>query len=103
MRNIFLEILNNSIQASYLIVVVMIIRILFKNIPKWSRCLLWAMVAVRLFVPFEIESSFSLIPEIRKVESENYQNFEDQTSTLEAKDEELPQYEQYLQNKNHLL
>ena len=100
MRNIFLEILNNSIQASYLIVVVMIIRILFKNIPKWSRCLLWAMVAVRLFVPFEIESSFSLVPEIRKVESENYQNFENQTSTLEAKDEDFPQYEQYLQNKN---
>ena len=60
MSNVFLELLNNSIMASYLIVAVIILRIVLKKAPKWSVCLLWAMVAIRLIMPFELESEFSL-------------------------------------------
>lgn len=62
MSKIFLEILNNSIIASYLIIVVIMIRFMLKKMPKWNLCLLWAMVAIRLVMPFEIESVFSLLP-----------------------------------------
>ena len=68
MSAIFLEILNNSITASYLIVTVIILRFVLKKAPKWSVCLLWGMVAVRLLLPFQIESGFSLIPDSKPIQ-----------------------------------
>ena len=70
MSKIFLEILNNSIIASYLIIAVIILRLVLKKAPKWSVCLLWVMVAVRL-MPIEIESSFSLIPDSNPIKIES--------------------------------
>lgn len=59
---IFLELLNRSIAAGWLILAVMILRLLFKKAPRWMSCLLWGLVAVRLICPFSVESIFSLIP-----------------------------------------
>ena len=36
-------------------------------LPKWMRCVLWGMVAVRLLVPLQIESPVSLIPSAQTV------------------------------------
>ena len=74
MNVIFLEVINNSITASYLIVAVIILRLLLKKIPKWSVCLLWAMVALRLMMPFEIESRFSLLPKAGLMRAEEQKN-----------------------------
>ena len=57
MGEIFLKLLNMSITASWLIVAVLGIRLLFRKIPKWVTCLLWGVVAIRLIFPFSIKSS----------------------------------------------
>ena len=62
MGEIFLKLLNLSITASWLILAVLGIRLLFRKIPKWITCLLWGVVAIRLIFPFSIESGFSLQP-----------------------------------------
>lgn len=62
MGEIFLKLLNMSITASWLILAVLCIRLLFRKIPRWITCLLWGVVAIRLIFPFSIESAFSLQP-----------------------------------------
>ena len=62
MSGIFLKLLNLSISASWLVLVVLALRLMLKRAPKWVNVLLWGMVALRLMVPFSIESALSLIP-----------------------------------------
>lgn len=62
MEGVFLNILNMTISASWLILAVIIIRALLTKAPKGFRYVLWALVAIRLLCPFSIESAFSLIP-----------------------------------------
>ena len=70
MESIFLKLLNMSISAGWLVLVVIVVRFLFKKAPKWVMCLLWAMVALRLVFPFSIESALSLIPSTETVPDE---------------------------------
>ena len=58
----FIRCVNLSICASWLVLVVLLFRLLFKKAPKWSRVLLWGLVGVRLVCPFTIESVLSLVP-----------------------------------------
>lgn len=67
MTDIFLSLLNLSITASWLILAVVIVRLLFKKAPRWVICVLWAFVGVRLVFPFSVESVFSLIPSAQTV------------------------------------
>ncbi len=63
MSRLFLDIFNLSITASWLIAAVILIRLALKNhAPKWTMCLLWAIVALRLVIPFSFESGIGLIP-----------------------------------------
>lgn len=62
MSTVFLKILNLSYSASWLILAVLIVRLLLKKAPKWINCLLWALVAVRMILPFSLESAMSLLP-----------------------------------------
>ncbi|MGN1344838.1 MAG: M56 family metallopeptidase [Traorella sp.] len=62
MEKVFLNLFNISIMASYLIIVIILIRIIFKKIPKWICCILWGIVGIRLCFPFSIESVMSLLP-----------------------------------------
>ena len=62
MSEAFLKIVNMSISASWLVLVVLALRFLLKKAPKWVNVLLWGLVAVRLICPFSIESAMSLIP-----------------------------------------
>ncbi len=62
MTEIFLYIVNMSITATILAVVVLLLRLLLKKAPKWIRVLLWGLVALRLICPFAVESPFSLMP-----------------------------------------
>lgn len=62
MEAVFLKIINMSITASWLILAVILLRLLLKKAPKWITGVLWGFVAIRLVVPFSLESVFSLIP-----------------------------------------
>jgi len=62
MSELFLSVLNMSMTASYVILVVILIRLLLKKAPKVISYALWAVVAFRLVVPVTFESVFSLLP-----------------------------------------
>lgn len=62
MSSIFLTILNLTLNASWLILAVIIARLLLKKAPKWIMCFLWGLVAIRLLCPISIESALSLLP-----------------------------------------
>lgn len=62
MEAVFLKIINMSITASWIVLAVIILRLLLKKAPKWIMGILWGIVAIRLIVPFSLESVFSLIP-----------------------------------------
>ena len=62
MEALFLKLVNMSITASWLVLAILAVRLIFKKAPKWILCLLWGLVAFRLICPFSIESSLSLIP-----------------------------------------
>ena len=70
MSGIFLKLLNLSISASWLVLVVLVLRLVLKRAPKWVDVLLWGMVALRLMLPFSIESALSLIPSAETVSPE---------------------------------
>ena len=63
----FSNILNISITASWLILVVIGLRLVFRKAPKWVNVALWGIVALRLLMPFSIESSLSLVPSVETV------------------------------------
>ena len=62
MEAVFLHIVNIAITASWLVLVVFLLRLALKKAPKWATCLLWGIVALRLILPFSLESALSLIP-----------------------------------------
>ena len=63
----FIKVLNMSISASWLVLVVLALRLILKKSPRWVHVALWALVAVRLICPVSIESMFSLIPSTQTV------------------------------------
>lgn len=69
MGDIFLKLLNMSITANWLILAVLCVRLLFRKMPKWVNCILWGIVAIRLMVPFSVESEFSLQPSAEPIKS----------------------------------
>lgn len=62
MTEAFQRILSMSYSASWLIVAILGLRLLLQKMPKWGNVLLWGLVALRLLIPFSIESRFSMIP-----------------------------------------
>ena len=67
MAAVFLKLLNLSISASWLVLAVLVLRLVSKRSPKWMNALLWGIVALRLVLPFSIESALSLIPSAETV------------------------------------
>ena len=67
MAAVFLKLLNLSISASWLVLAVLVLRLVSKRSPKWMNVLLWGMVALRLVLPFSVESALSLIPSAETV------------------------------------
>lgn len=51
-----------SVDSAWLIVVVIIVRALMQKSPMYFRKILWALVGLRLIVPFSFQSPFSLVP-----------------------------------------
>lgn len=70
MTEFFLNVVNMSISASWLVCAVLLLRLLLKKAPKWINVLLWGIVAVRLICPFSFESVLSLIPSSQTINPE---------------------------------
>lgn len=62
MEAVFLKVLNMSINATWLIAAIMLLRLVLAKAPKQLRCMMWGLAALRLVVPFSIESMLSLLP-----------------------------------------
>ena len=70
MENIFLKILNISITASWLVLAVLLMRLLLRKAPRYITVIMWALVGIRLLLPFSFESALSLIPSTETVPPE---------------------------------
>ena len=57
MEALFLQLLNMSIAAGYLILAVLLLRLILRRAPKAVRLLLWGLVAFRLASPFPWKAS----------------------------------------------
>ena len=57
MEHVFLQILDKSITAGYVILAVLVIRLLIRRLPKIYSYLLWAVVGFRLICPVSISSA----------------------------------------------
>lgn len=68
MTELFIKIVNMSITASILVLLVLVMRLLFRRAPKWIHVLLWGLVAIRLICPFDMESTLSLMPRSEWIE-----------------------------------
>lgn len=62
MEELFLKAVNQGITASYLVLALVLLRPLLKKVPRWLMAALWTLVALRLVLPWSIESVLSLIP-----------------------------------------
>ena len=69
MEAVFLKVLNMSLSASVLILVVLLLRLILRRVPKWIHCLLFAIVGVRLILPFSLKTVLSLIPSAEPIPS----------------------------------
>ncbi len=61
-RRLFPTVLRMSLSAGILTLAVILLRLMLRKAPKWARCLLWALVAVRLLCPVLPEGRLSLMP-----------------------------------------
>jgi beta-lactamase regulating signal transducer with metallopeptidase domain len=62
MTDLFLTIFNMSLTASYVILIILILRLPLKRAPKIISYALWSVAAFRLLCPISFESLFSLVP-----------------------------------------
>ena len=69
MGGVFSKVLNMSIAASWLILAVIVLRLFLRKAPKWVRCILWGIVAIRLICPVSFESTVSLVPNAEDIAS----------------------------------
>jgi len=68
MDKLFLQILNMSLTAGYVILFVMLARLILKKAPKIFSYVLWIAVLFRLVCPFSFKSIFSLIPSAETIQ-----------------------------------
>ena len=93
MNKVFLTALNASVTASWLVLAIFIVKKLFKNAPSWLIMSLWAFVAIRLVIPFSVESPVSLVPSSETFEMNLLDNGDYYINTgLDVIDEPLNEY-----------
>ena len=65
MSAFLLKLLELSLQAGALTLGILLVRLVFRKLPAKYFCLLWAIVAVRLVVPFSFETGFAWAPNLQ--------------------------------------
>lgn len=68
MREVFAAILDNAMVAGIMILVIVLIRVFMRKMPKFICPLLWGLVGIKLLLPFDIRSAFGLLPGDKIVE-----------------------------------
>lgn len=63
MQAFFYGLARQSLTAGWMILALLLLRPLLKKVPRAFSCLLWALAAVRLVLPFSLESKMSLVPQ----------------------------------------
>ncbi len=78
MNTFLLKLLELSLQAGVLTLGILLVRLVYKKLPAKYLCLLWAIVAVQLVVPFSVETGFAWAPNFQTLWSgEEQQKNED--------------------------
>ena len=67
MHDVLTVLLSVSLKASWAVLAVLFFRFVLQSAPKWTHCLLWAVAALRLVLPFSLESVLSLVPRTETV------------------------------------
>ncbi len=67
MEQFFQNLLAASFHGSIIILVVLVLRLLLRRAPKKYVCMLWLLVGIRLLIPFRLESSLSLQPQVESL------------------------------------
>ena len=62
MSAVFIKLLNMSLTASFVAVALLLLKLIFKRLPRFVSVILWSFVAIRLVLPISFDSAFSLIP-----------------------------------------
>jgi len=72
MSDVLMKIFNMSIAASWIVLVILILRVILKGIPKWLNCILWGIAGARLVLPVSFVSNLSLLPSAETVSEPLY-------------------------------
>ena len=67
MKTVFLTLLRISVNAGWLILAVLLLRIIFQRAPGWMRCAFWGPVAFCLVCPVSVVSPWSLRPDTGRI------------------------------------
>ena len=67
MEQLFARYLEAGIFGSVVIVIVLLLRLCLRKAPRRILCLLWLLAAIRLMLPFQLESRISLQPDLDEV------------------------------------
>ena len=87
MKELFAGFLSVSISTSLLICLILLIRLAFKKAPKAFICILWAVLIIRLCIPLQLETTWTLRPELPVITEQDTQLFIDSEPMLV---EEIP-------------
>ena len=72
MSDVLMKIFNMSMAASWIVLVILILRVILKGTPKWLNCILWGIAGVRLVLPVSFVSDLSLLPSAETVSEPLY-------------------------------
>ena len=104
MERMMLLILNMGMMAGWMVLVVIILRLVFgkMRVPGAIRLILWGLVAVRLILPFSIESRYSLMPGVSiisegMIDVQDYQQVQEGERLLA--NEDAPAWQQETQEQ----
>lgn len=73
MEELFINLLDMSITAGWIILAIVLLRFCLNKAPRWITCALWAVPALRLVFPFSIPSSisaFQILPGAQTITSD---------------------------------
>lgn len=74
MNEFFVNVLQMSLTAGYVIIAILLIRLPLKKVPKIFSYALWILVLFRLLCPITLESSLSLLPKSTVTSTEFFIN-----------------------------
>ena len=65
LEQIFLKVIDMSLAASLIILIVFLARVLLKRFPKYISYMLWSVVLFKLLCPFTFETKISIVPDLK--------------------------------------